>query len=205
MKLLLALVLALSLGVPAFCLPKSVIKSTHRIEVSSVTTNDDEQVDFICSATAIGKHALLTATHCDLGTDTLKVDDTDTRILDRIADDRDHTIFIVAMRFKDVASFASTPLELGDEVWIRGNPIGLNQMVRYGHYAGSQMIEGDPEARLIAMFDINGWQGDSGAAVFNKHGEIVAVVNTGFSEGPFALAGCLALSFTPEQLARRYQ
>jgi hypothetical protein len=50
------------------------------------------------------------------------------------------------------------------------------------------------------MFDINGWHGDSGSAIFDKHGKIVAVTSLGFADGAFSMIGTFKIAFTKQQL-----
>lgn len=201
-KVILSLLLSLSLITSAFAgMPNQVTATTHRIQME-VTKVDDKgdttKTGDVCSATAIGPHALLTATHCDLGASTVTIDNgVPTAIADRIVDDSDHTIYIVSATFRYYATFAKS-LKIGDEVWLRGNPDGLNQLVRHGYFSGAVVLDGD----TYLMFDINGWHGDSGSAIFDKHGEIVAVTSVGFSDGGFVMMGAYRLNFTSEQIEK---
>jgi V8-like Glu-specific endopeptidase len=220
MKYFLSMLLALSMAISpiqacANSLPKQVINTTHRIEMT-VTTPDDSTSgsdDFygttgdVCSSTAIGPHALLTASHCDLGASTVKVDDVEAVITSRVVDGNDHTIYMVNITFHDYAKFEKNDersLKMGDEVWLRGNAFGLNQLIRYGHFAGaivkdtSDVTSGTTQT--IYMFDINGGPGDSGSGIFDNDGKIVAVTTYGFSGDGFVMLGSLTMHFTPAQL-----
>jgi hypothetical protein len=208
MKSLLSMLLALSMAIsPSLAcannMPKPVMTTTHRIEMTIVTSTGDGPVKRrdICSSTAIGPHALLTATHCDLGASTVNVDGTEAAIMARLTDDSDHTIYMLNITFGDYAKFGKA-VKVGDEVWLRGNPDGMNQLVRYGHFSGPIVIDDEKTSRKVGvlLFDINGWQGDSGSAIFDKHGKIVAVTSVGFTDGAFALLGTYALRFTPAQM-----
>ena len=201
-QVLLPLILAVSMVSQMFPtgMPKQVMNTTHRIEMRVTTSDEDGKtivIGDVCSATSIGKHSLLTATHCDMGAASLRVDGVDTDITARINDGNDHTIYTVKMTLNKVAGFSQTTLNVGDEVWLRGNPDGFNQLVRYGHYSGNIVEEG----KTYEMFDIDGGHGDSGSAIFNKSGKIVAVTSIGFSDGSFGMLGTFELKFTPAQLA----
>jgi len=219
MKTLMSLLLALSMAFApqlacANSLPKQVINTTHRIEMT-VTTPDAPagSDDFygttgdICSSTAIGPHALLTASHCDLGASTVKVDGVEAAITARLTDSNDHTIYMVNITFHNYAKFEKKDeqsLQMGDEVWLRGNAFGLNQLIRYGHFAGVIVKDTSDVAtgitQTIYMFDINGGPGDSGSAIFDNDGKIVAVATYGFSGDGFVMLGSLTMHFTPAQL-----
>jgi hypothetical protein len=199
LRRLLIAVLTLAIALPTLAfgnnMPKPVLTTTHRIEMH-VDNPDGSHEGDICSATAIGPHALLTATHCDLGSSLVTIDNgVPTPIVDRIADGNDHTIYIVTATFHKYAELADT-FQIGDEVWLRGNPDGLNQLVRRGIVSG--LIDYDNET--ILMIDINGWHGDSGSALFNNKGKIIAVLTYGFSVGGFDMAGCLQMRFSAAQL-----
>jgi hypothetical protein len=218
MKILLSMLLALSMAISpiqacASKLPKNVMTTTHRIEMT-VTVPDAPDADTsdnlfstrgdICSSTAIGPHALLTATHCDLGASTVSVDGVQAAIMSRLTDGNDHTIYMLNITFGEYAKFDKMT-KIGDEVWLRGNPYGLKQLIRYGHYAGVISEKADltkSGVETIYMFDINSAPGDSGSAIFDKHGKIVAVTTYGFSGDGFVMVGSLALHFTSAQLAQ---
>ncbi len=205
MKTLAALLLSLVMAVTPACasMPKQVMTTTHRIEMR-VTALDDaglpQETGDICSATAIGPHALLTATHCDLKASVVGVDGVAAAIVDRIADGNDHTIYIVNITFSNWAQFEMGKTAPGDEVWLRGNPDGLTQLVRHGIYSGAIAEKIDGVARIIFMFDINGWHGDSGSAIFDKHGKIIAVTSIGVDDGGWNMLGTFPINFTKAQL-----
>jgi hypothetical protein len=170
-------------------------KSTHKIEQETMFGMGT------CSATAIGKHALLTATHCELSTDELDVDGVSVKIVQRLRDGNDHTIYLIEGKtFTDIAAFSPNALQLGDPVFLWGNPRGLVHLYRQGFYAGKQRPPGKPFWPDVLMFDLNIGPGDSGGALFNSNGEIVAVVSMMFNPGDIYLATCFPLKFSAEQL-----
>lgn len=206
-KVLMSLLLSLSLVATACAahMPKQLLTTTHRTEMHAVVVDEllglPVERGAICSATAIGPHALLTANHCDLGATTVSVDGNPAAITERITDGYDHMIFMVNITFGSWAKFGKMP-KVGDEVWLRGNPDGLNQLVRHGIYSGIIFEQSENMLRAISMFDINGWHGDSGSAIFDKHGKIIAVTSYGFSDGGFDMIGTLSLHFTKAQLLK---
>src|SRR5713226_3523673 len=64
------------------------VKAYHHIVQETLANRDS------CSATAIGPHALLTATHCELGSDELQIDGLSAHISKKLRDGNDHTIYI---------------------------------------------------------------------------------------------------------------
>src|SRR5690348_5645490 len=103
-------------------------KTTHVIEETTIVGNA------LCSATAIGPHALLTATHCELGTDEVSVDDKDpVKIIGIVRDGMDHTIYTVDMTFADYTTVSFRSPEVGEDVYMFGNPKGIEDVFRKGY------------------------------------------------------------------------
>lgn len=156
------------------------IRTTHRIVFRTVIDGH------ACSATAIGPHTLLTATHCELGTDSVVIDGTPADILAINRDLNEHSILFVNYTFKSWAAFAKTPATIGDRVFIIGNPGELSSVYREGYVSSTPHPTGFFDlgpARIL--YDLNGYHGDSGAALFNEAGEIVCVVSaTDFQSNP---------------------
>src|ERR1022692_2192877 len=168
---------------PVFAMPKhpestAQRKAAHQI-VFETTHTEDGVVEIgkaLCTASAIGPHALLTATHCDAGETTLQVDhELITRtILGRITDGEDHTIFLIdGPAYKDtMGRFYSTQDTIGDKVFMYGDGGRMYPpMYRTGYRMGSEVMEaGDvPEGMPIGelyIFDMNIVGGDSGSAIY---------------------------------------
>lgn len=205
MKKLLTLVLALAMSVPALAHAPKSLNATHRIEMHSLVVDPDtgKAPGGICSATAIGPHALLTAKHCDFpGQSIIKIDGQDFLITKRIVDGYDHEIFIVDAHFAYTADFEhADALQKGDDVWMEGNAAALNQLVRRGVFSGIIMLDG----KVIEAYDYNGYFGDSGSAIFDEHGKIVAVTSVGVFLPGWHVMGAYPLHFTPEQLQEAQQ
>ena len=81
----------------------------------------------------------------------------------------------------------SDQMEVGDEVFVVGAPMGISPTMSYGHISGIRKphrVFGDlstgEEELLQTDASING--GDSGAPMFNLSGEAVGIVSFGFGE-----------------------
>lgn len=179
---------------------------THAIDLETVTDSHS------CSATAIGPHALLTATHCELGTDEISIDSTDPVEIKGIARDKaDHTIYYVDATFKTWATVNTTLPNQGDIVFLFGNPGKYEDYFRQGyivHIADAQGFLAKPDDPSEITMDLNIWHGDSGSGVFNEYGELITVVSVGEtlddkSDNMTAkFATGLEIKFTPELLAK---
>lgn len=171
-----------------------------------------------CSATAIGPHALLTASHCEQPTDELAfVAQPPAHIEGLVRDGSDHTIYFVDTTFPSYAAFADSLPELGDDVFIIGNPGIQDDIYRRGYVSGFthsntnvRVLTGKPEQTMV-YYDLNGFQGDSGSALFNESGDITGVLSVAFvqvadQKGPeyagwtFKVMGGFVLTFTKKQL-----
>lgn len=182
-------------------------KTTHLIELSTIFE------DTHCSATAIGPHALLTASHCEMPTNDIAIDSDDAKIIKLVRDDQDHTIYFVDATFKDYSIVSIAKPEVGDHVFIFGNPGQLNDIYREGYLTGMRPLSAfaalfGQVSPTIYLYDMNAWHGDSGAAIFNEQGEITGVVSIITSQSnkdePGAngmkLTAGLSLAFTDKQL-----
>lgn len=180
---------------PVVTYPQREHAATHRIEQRTIFSSS------VCSATAIGPHALLTAAHCVLASPQLLVDkDTFVTIQAQLVDDRDHIVLLIdgpAMTYVDVKV---RPFVAGDEVHIFGNPGGFTDLYRRGVVSGSKEM-GTPigDAVTVVYLDLNDFFGDSGAAVFNADGQVMGVVSTLHVDQSFKLTGIVPLSFTADQ------
>lgn len=165
--------------------------------------DDSMQLRFdtgVCSGTAVGPHAILTATHC-LDYKTLVVRGHNVVVQKRMDDGNDHTILIVAQSFKRWSRFGAVPAR-GESVYVIGSPGGLPGIYSSGNDAGTSTDDG---GRMVYLFNLPTWFGDSGAAIYGSNGGIVATVSEilTLNDGRAALYMVIAFpfNFTDKQLA----
>jgi hypothetical protein len=172
---------------------------------------EDLKTDRGCSATAIGPHALLTASHCELATDELTIDGrSGYTILKTLRDKNDHSIYLIpGITFPQYAKVAPRAFNPGEFVFIWGNPINdvgtqFIAMLRQGKYTASYLFKG----RVVDVFDFVAISGDSGAGIFTRDGDVVGVLSFSgetalpFSKKEFLGAGAIKLNFSKEVLAK---
>jgi hypothetical protein len=176
--------------------------TTHYLVEESITSPPMK-----CGATAIGPHALLTASHCEQPSDVIEIDNVSVALVAHpLRDYYDHTIYLVDTTFPLWAKFSDEPVEQGDQFFYFGNCGPQPGLFRMGYVAAIQPSEelGGP-AQLV--LDTNAYYGDSGAALFDKNGNIMGVVSRvgSFSEQNNPVNAKFAyswqLGFTKEELA----
>lgn len=214
----LAALVALGAQVPASSAPHNPIyahahASAHFIEFDTILQHSK------CSATAVGPHALLSATHCELGTNEMELDGYTVEIGAKIRDGMDHTIFILPkMDFADYSIINQTLPEQGDDIFYFGGPDKMTDWFRRGYVVSVMKPDGPfstPDDPTIIAFDSNGYPGDSGAGIFNTQGEVEGVVTSGIvfhapdaatRPNPDSLTAkfmnAVAMKFTSEQLEK---
>lgn len=178
---------------------KEVRKVTHLVRMQSLDQDNG------CSATAIGPHAILTATHCEAPSDLIGIDGTDGYpIVGHIRDGNDHTIFLLGgITFPYYAVVRPREFRPSEFVFIWGNPsIGPIQYVAQlttGSYIASHVFQG----RIVDVFGMKSERGDSGSGVFDAKGNLIGVVTFGGMikvppDGRDArIAGAIRLNFPP--------
>jgi len=167
--------------------------------------------DGVCSGTAIGPHAILTAAHCfEKGTEILGVNAYPAHeVGKRIADNNEHVIFFVNVTFARWAELrAGARMIAGQRVRMIGHPKGVLWSIHREGVVGGDVVFDDcttfiPGRKqcVVTLFDMNTAKGDSGAAIFDEAGRIVGV-NTGWRNfgGDWLMRVALPLQFNARQL-----
>lgn len=196
-------------------LSASQLRRMHGAEHWMIIENGDGQ-KWGCTGYAIGKHAILTAQHCD--GDNLKVtldDNQQVNVLQKEYDGADHVIWMVdGPEMKDTVAaevnHAKAPVQ-GEHVISWGNPTGVEDQYREGYVAGliphvptPAQQDGTQDQKVIPtlyVFDMAGNHGDSGSAIFDANdGHIVALCTYGLGDVAPTFMGGYALQFSKTQL-----
>lgn len=175
--------------------------ATHVISTAGFTEESN------CSATAIGRHALLTASHCEAPSDIVSIDGVPGyKIAEILRDANDHSILLLAgATFDAFVPLGSRELKSGEQVFIWGNPsvsgaVYIKQLHK-GTYRATHVFK----ARLVDVLDFQSFPGDSGSGVFSATGELLGVVSfIGSIPLPsgeiIAATGAVRLAFSKAQL-----
>lgn len=130
-----------------------------------------------CSATAVGPHALLTATHCEVASDEISIDGLKGYHIvpgGIIRDGYDHSIYLLKdITFKEFATVRETRIEDGEKVFFWGNPQLYALQLRVGYARGLVGVDGVS----FRLFDFWCRGGDSGSGIFDFKGELVEVLS----------------------------
>ena len=158
---------------PAYGQNPDIAKYSYKIHQMTVVGTG-----YSCTGTAIGPHALLTASHCELPTDTITITHTidgpepeTIQIVGRIRDEEDHSIYLLEGNtpFKDIAQFRTPTNPVpGMQVFMAGAPADQGPLYRVGVYSGP----GAEDEKGWEMFSMMIGHGDSGSAIFDKDGKI---------------------------------
>jgi hypothetical protein len=164
---------------------------------------------YTCSATGVGHHTLLSASHCfESEPKSMLVDGEACDVQAVLHDGNDHALVTVSCYQRRIVHMGS-PVMTGESVFVFGNPEGVTDQLRVGRASGYWTLPKEfwsdaPVYRLqFQAFDFNGGPGDSGAAIFNDYGQIVGVVSIGtwFITAPVQFIGAYPLAFSDEQWA----
>jgi len=166
----------------------------------------------MCSATAIGPHTLLTASHCEQASNKLDIEGIEgpATIVKIIRDDNDHTIYYLSgVQFPTYSTVdLAHELAVGEDVFQFGFPGKWAKLYRRGYYMGNPE-HGDASKiePVISLFDFSVWHGDSGSGVFDSEGNLIAVVSLievqshdGEDTAGIKATGCLHILFTQSDI-----
>lgn len=151
-------------------------RAEHRIEYRA-----HDRATGYCTGTAIGPHALMTASHCNNErdkTDTFRLDNSpqDFHIENTLSDNRDHDVYLVDTQFTNWIPYVVRPAKFGEHVYLYGSggagyPPRRLDGTRISYDDPSDIDADDGQVR----FSMPVIPGDSGSAVFNDDGTIAAV------------------------------
>jgi hypothetical protein len=187
---------------------KNDVVQRARATTYNMHSTDDLGDTTHCGATAIGPHALLSASHCEDPVSLIGVtgDDAAT-IYGTVRDGHDHTIFLLSTSFPAWATVSEKPLDIAERVFMFGSPGDLSNVYREGYVSGKST--GFTPAGDATLFDMNGYSGDSGSGIFNQTGQVVGVLSVALVEShqsssnkewTFKMMGAFSLAFTDAQL-----
>jgi len=154
-----------------------------------------------CSATSVGEHIILTATHC-VAADVLDVsiNGAPAKVIERLDDRHDHSLLVLnGIEFAHWAEVNQRPVHQGEEIHMVGNPDGMQHLYRHGWVSGWDIKAG------FVLFNLKVSFGDSGSGIFDEDNKLVAVLSVQYQSEKtpsFSMSAGMPLSFSPEQLQK---
>ena len=148
-------------------------KNSYRLDI--LMDSFDHPLE-ICSITAIAPHVLAGATHCFINPETkqfnvvkMRANGAETKILRQIVNDgNDHSLVYTDATYTDFAKIGPK-MNVNDDIHYWGNASGSNNLYRRGYVVIA--------AYNFVGLDSNGFAGDSGAAIYNKDGQMVGIIS----------------------------
>lgn len=189
-------------GHPA--LPPTML--SERLASHYVVMMEGYRREGLCTGTAIGPHAILSAKHCDDDGDvksiTIDLAVEKHNIVRRIEDGRDHIIWLVSgTPLRNIVSVAQKGPGNHEAVSFYGVGGGAYPPVpKYGYTMPCNDPSDADEDAGMKCFETNGIPGDSGSAIYNTSGDIVGILT--YRDGdtkPESNIGFVP-NFTAEQL-----
>lgn len=161
-----------------------------------------------CSGVAVGPHVIATASHC-VG-DGLRMLDVGGKVVEVLTitrDGEDAVLLRVNHTFKAWVTIKRAALRQGDELYIFGNPNGMDDILRRGYFAGRitlptpQYATGKIRDMDTLLMELEATGGDSGSGIFDANGLLVCVLSGGYvlREDFFRLTRCHPFKFTKAQ------
>lgn len=153
-----------------------------------------------CSATSVGPHALLTATHCLANMQSLTIDGRGyVDVIKTVSDGNDHSVLFLSYTFRSWSTFGQTPYQTQD-VHMYHSPGNYPDMYSRGYVSGRRIVKG----KYVTLFDLPVFYGSSGAAILDSQGQIIAVdsmvIQLTAKGADYQQAASWDFAFTPEQM-----
>jgi hypothetical protein len=151
-----------------------------------------------CSGTAVSRDWALSAAHCFEGgkPKTIRANGELCEVRALVLDGNDHALVqLGGCPFKAWAKLGN-PAKQGDRVFIWTNPHVFRDLLIFGTVAGTH--PGELIKARTTLYNLNGYYGSSGGAIFNERGEIAGVISIGTQ--PYRLMGSFPIVFTRAQL-----
>lgn len=168
--------------------------------------NDDGEPQVGCTGTVIGPHAILTAEHCDQNMEytilNLDYSTFNYKIVSVTRDHRDHLILIVdGPAFRDIEPYVTAKAVVGETEFFYGFGGAYPAHETIGKVERSTDPSDIDAEDEIVYFHSNAIHGDSGAAIYDNKGNILALLTYGGvdDDGKSQAIG-FALAFTPTQI-----
>lgn len=160
---------------PAITRPEQL--TSHFLELE----DKDEEILGVCTGTAIGPHAILTASHCNERdkVKNIKIDlspETHT-VLASAGDGRDHEILLIdGSPFKNIEVVHQATPNLNEVATLYG--VGGTEYppnAKHGHVTGCDDPSDVDADAGITCYSIHVIPGDSGSTIYNDYGEIIGI------------------------------
>lgn len=171
--------------------------------------DEDGKETTLCTATAIGPHALLTASHCNDGirrkaSTEIKLDYSAHHytIFAIASDDRDHDIYLIdGPPLLAYISLKVGVAKYGESIRFYGFGEGVYPSTERDGWVRADDDPSDVDHGVqFSLFEIASYHGDSGSAVYNEQGQVVGIVSYGIVWYGSEKMGSYALAFSDEKI-----
>jgi V8-like Glu-specific endopeptidase len=188
MRLLLAALLSAALSFVPVSSTDQQHLSTHHIVMETIIDGGS------CSATSVGPHTLLTAGHCIMATNRIRVDEKEYAVTGIVLDENDHALVTTTATFAAFLPITPRVMVAGEPVHFWGNPGRSRDVYRVGTFLTIMDVQHVP----ALIFLLPAFAGDSGSGILDADGNLVAILSMADESADVA---AFPLKFSPAQLA----